>query len=97
MPPVQLEVIVRLKKRIAEFGVGDTLAFDAALDGFLRKQGIHGEVLADVAHEFNGAKRCQPLRIVGETSRRGRAAEVKEARQLLADAADVSLNLLSRK
>ena len=86
---VQLGEVVALQQRVGEFGVGNALAIaiDTLLHRFLFDHGIHREVLADVAQEFQRAHAGEPVVVVGHDGRVG-AFEIEEGRDLAANLVD---------
>src|SRR5215470_12079633 len=92
---VENKEIVRLQEQVAEFGVGNSLiALAAPLHRLLGQHVIDGEILADIAHEFDRTQLRQPLGIVDEASRRGRVIEIQKPRELTTNPCDVLFDLL---
>ncbi len=87
--------VERLQQHVRELGVADAgLAVEPRAYRVLRHHVIHGEVLADVAQELEIADAARPVRVVDDRGRVAPGREVEEALELLADARDVSLELL---
>jgi hypothetical protein len=90
--------VVRLQQRVAELGVRDPiLTFDAPLHRLLGQHRVHGEMLADIAHEFDRAELRQPVSVIDQARRILRVLEIQEASHLLPNTLDVLLDTLGRE
>ena len=62
-----MDEIVGLQQHVAEFGVADAaFALQAAFDRIFGEHHVDGEMLADVAQEFQVAERAHPVEVVHE-------------------------------
>jgi hypothetical protein len=90
--PVQLQVVVRLKQHVRELGIRDAF-LEASLHRLLLHHVVHGEVLADVAHEADRAQREQPLRVVAHAGG-GWSSEIEKPLELIVNLSRVRFDHL---
>ena len=89
---LQLHEVISLQQHVGKFGVGNTVGFQATLDGVAIQHGVEGEVLAHIAQEINDRHVHGPVCVVNH-GRRIFAVEVNELTQLLLNSFEVAVDL----
>ena len=86
---MQPEVVVRLEQHVAELGEADpVLGVDAHLHALASEHLVDGDVLADVAQEFEHRDRLGPVTIVDEHASL-RIGQIDDSTELFFDTGDV--------
>ena len=90
---IKPEIVISLKKLVAELGEGHSLARlvgKAFLDGILRHHVVDGDMLSDVTDEIEEGISLHPLIVVDELGLvRGVGIEVQDLGELGTDSFDV--------